>query len=186
MKYSIISILLVASVTSALHAESPFEREFKQLREQRDKTVAAAVDPINRKYQASLDQLLRRATQGNDLDTAIKLKAELQSLTTATATSASTTTPTTAEPGAVTEQKKRVREYLMKSQWRFGKHTLTFNKNDTASCSDGSIWPFKIKGPDVMLLQDKEIHITLDAETIPLPKFAPDGGDRTLVRLTKP
>ena len=73
-----------------LGAETPFEREFKQLREQRDKAVASAIDPIHRRYQASLEQLLRRATQGGDLETAIKLKAELQSPNTAAASSAST------------------------------------------------------------------------------------------------
>ena len=74
MKYNVILIILAATAASPIRAESPFEREFKQLREQRDKTVAAAVEPINRRYQASLDQLLRRATQGNDLETALKIK----------------------------------------------------------------------------------------------------------------
>ena len=91
MKNSIIIIIvsLATTATSTILAETPFEREFVQLREQRAKAVAAAVDPINRKYQATLDQLLRRATQGNDLDTAIKLKAELERVPKSTETNTS-------------------------------------------------------------------------------------------------
>ena len=76
MKYTIVATLIVASIP-CLHAESLFERELKQLRDQRDKAVAAAAEPINRRYQASLEQLLRRATQGNDLETALKIKQEM-------------------------------------------------------------------------------------------------------------
>ena len=91
MKYSIFTVLLLACIASTLRAESPFERELKQLREQRDKTVAAAVEPINRKYQVSLDQLLRRATQGNDLQAAMKIKQEME--TSAASIAALTTEP---------------------------------------------------------------------------------------------
>ena len=77
MKYSIVSLLLTATIIATLHAETPSEREFKQLRDQRDKAVAAAIEPINRRYQSSLDQLLRRATQANDLETALKIKQEM-------------------------------------------------------------------------------------------------------------
>lgn len=73
-----ISIIAVSALgLTSLFAASPLERELAQLREQRDKAIAAATEPINRRYQASLEQLLRRATQANDLDTANKIKAEM-------------------------------------------------------------------------------------------------------------
>ena len=65
---------------STLRAESAFEREFTQAREQRDKAIASAVDPINRRYQTTLEQLLRKATQANDLDAALKIQNELKSI----------------------------------------------------------------------------------------------------------
>jgi hypothetical protein len=53
-------------------------RDLNQLREQHDQAKAAAIEPLERRYQASLEQLLKRATQGNDLDTAIKIREELE------------------------------------------------------------------------------------------------------------
>ncbi len=71
--------LLLASLAIAAPAgaDSAFEREFAQLKEQREAARAAALEPIERRYQAALEQLLRRATQGSDLDTAVKVKEEL-------------------------------------------------------------------------------------------------------------
>ena len=46
---------------------------------------AAAAEPVNRRYQVALDQLLRRATQLNDLETAIKIREELKTLGTVSA-----------------------------------------------------------------------------------------------------
>lgn len=77
MNYTIGIIAFIVLGTRSLFAASPLERELAQLREERDKAIAAATDPINRRYQASLEQLLHRATQTNDLDTTNKIKAEM-------------------------------------------------------------------------------------------------------------
>ena len=79
-----VAIAATASFSASLHAQSPFLREFNQLQEQRDKAITAAIEPVNRRYQASLEQLMRKATQANDLDTANRIK---QALTITTATS---------------------------------------------------------------------------------------------------
>ena len=79
-----ITIAAFAAFSALLHAESPYLREFNLLQEQRDKAVTAAIEPVNRRYQASLEQLMRKATQANDLDTATRIK---QSLASTTATS---------------------------------------------------------------------------------------------------
>ena len=78
-----VAIAAFASFAASLHAESPFLREFNQLQEQRDKAITAAIEPVNRRYQASLEQLMRKATQANDLDTANRIKRAL-TITTAT------------------------------------------------------------------------------------------------------
>ena len=70
------------SILFALHAaaESPYERDLAQLRAQRDKSLAAATEPINRRFKESLEDLLRRATQANDLEAAVKVKEEIKLL----------------------------------------------------------------------------------------------------------
>jgi hypothetical protein len=88
MKHITMSVLLVGFAVCTLRAETPAERELKLLQNQRDKAIATASEPINRKFQAALEQLLRRATQSNDLETALKIKQELG--TTAAGATAST------------------------------------------------------------------------------------------------
>jgi hypothetical protein len=63
---------------AALVYSQSYERDLAQLREQREQAKAAVVEPIERRYQVALEQLLRRATQGGDLDTALKVKEELE------------------------------------------------------------------------------------------------------------
>ena len=87
MKHITTSVLLIGFAVTILRAETPAERELKLLQDQRDKAIAIASEPINRKYQAALEQLLRRATQSNDLETALKIKQELGTPATSAATS---------------------------------------------------------------------------------------------------
>ena len=110
MKYSITATLLIFAAIFHLHAESPFAREFQQLRDQRDKAAAAAIEPINRKYQASLEQLLRRATQGSDLETALHIKEALGSQPAVTAPS-----PTSTSGHKPT--KRQIEKLLTEGKW---------------------------------------------------------------------
>lgn len=75
----LIIVLLSIPVLSAFsYAQSQYEKELSQLTEQRDKAVAAATDPINRKYREALEQMLKKAMQASDLEGAIKIKAALE------------------------------------------------------------------------------------------------------------
>jgi hypothetical protein len=80
MKNSLLTSIAAALVATSVPilAASPIEQEFKQLQQQRDKAIADATDPINRRYQVALEQLLRKATQANDLDAALKIRQFLQ------------------------------------------------------------------------------------------------------------
>ena len=81
MKYQpILYTLFIFLAAGSLFAETAYQRELQQLKEQRDKAVATAVEPINRRYKDSLELLLKRSTQGNDLDTALKVKEAMQHL----------------------------------------------------------------------------------------------------------
>src|SRR5687767_4176870 len=68
---------LVLALCCASHAQSPYERDLTEIQVQRDKAIVSALEPINRRYLESLEQLLRRATQGNDPDAANKIKLAL-------------------------------------------------------------------------------------------------------------
>lgn len=66
--------------TSPLLAETDIAREMNQLQDQHITEVNAAIKPLNRRYQSSLEQLLRRATQAKDADTAAKIQEQLAAL----------------------------------------------------------------------------------------------------------
>jgi hypothetical protein len=74
---TIIVTVLLCGIISASYGESVYERELKQLIEQRDKAIAAASAPITARFNTSAEQLLKRATQNGDLDAANKIKAAI-------------------------------------------------------------------------------------------------------------
>lgn len=84
MKTPLFAILagFCAAQPHSAAAETPAEREreLAQLRTQRDQAAAAALEPINRRYQTALEQALHRAMQANDLEAAVKIKAALTEL----------------------------------------------------------------------------------------------------------
>lgn len=145
MKYSATFTLFVILVSASFAAEeTQYERELKALTEQRDKAVAAAAEPINRRYQTALEQLLRKATQANELEVAVKIKANLASIPNATQ-------PAKRKPKTTEELK----EYLDGTTWMIahgspnakGSQTVTFNKNGTVKHSEGGTGPLQFLSP---------------------------------------
>jgi hypothetical protein len=73
-------LVLVPSAAPAADKESAMERDLEALKEQRAKDETAALAPIVRRYQQSLELLLRHALQANDVKAAAAIKAEIDSL----------------------------------------------------------------------------------------------------------
>jgi hypothetical protein len=145
------AILLLASAAG----QTDTARELKQLQDQRDKAISTAAEPINRRYAASLEQLLRRAIQTSDLDTANKIRAELQKLgVTASAVGAGS--------GSVlgqTDEAKRnaLRTHLRDSKWKLsgGKSFELRADGSTTASWHGRKGSWKVTGPNTA-----EISIT--------------------------
>jgi hypothetical protein len=74
MKITAAMIAFAMTASQLCADDPPFVKELEQLQKQRDKDITAAIEPINRRYQASLDQLGRKATQANALDAALKIR----------------------------------------------------------------------------------------------------------------
>lgn len=74
------ALVLLLTAGGRAVAATPAEREFYDLRAQRDKAVEQAMKPINDRYQTSLTLLGKRATQAGDLDTALLIRNELEQL----------------------------------------------------------------------------------------------------------
>jgi hypothetical protein len=76
---SLISCLLMLSLET-VRAGTPVEQELKLLQQQREKAVASVIDPIERRYQESLEQMLRRALQAKDLEGSVKIQEAISLL----------------------------------------------------------------------------------------------------------
>ena len=155
MKTSFLPALVCTAtlLIPALRAETFTERDFKQLRADRDKAAAAAMEPINRHYREGLDKLFKRATQAAELDLAKEIQAELQVVGGAPAAKAAGGAPATASPpanGAAPTGKEELRKFIDDSYWVLkdsGAGGYTFLRGGKM------IGPFKywtVEAPDIL------------------------------------
>lgn len=126
-------------------AESQFDRDLKQLQDQHDKAVAAATEPLHRRYKEGLDKLLRYATQANDLDAAVKIKAEMVKLGFAA----------TAEAGAPAIP--NFTEKLLKQAWTWtshpgGRDRLEFGRDGSVTHNGWKDATWVIKKPNTVII----------------------------------
>ncbi len=122
MKQIPTNIATLLACATALYAQSSYERDLSALDEQRNNAIAAAIEPIDRRYQASLEQLMQRATLNKDLDTALKIKEKLAALT-----------------------KQASKADAIVGQWQEVQGTVTVLADGTARHSNGAAATWQIK-----------------------------------------
>ncbi|MEA3213104.1 MAG: hypothetical protein QOE70_6161 [Chthoniobacter sp.] len=132
------ALAVVATIAFAVTAAALSERkenssgnEFLQLREKRDKALAAVAEVINDGYRASLEQLLKRAIADGDTDSAAKIQFELQSIGTA-GTSASLP----ARKAAPTPEMTTLKSQLDETKWRLNQDKTFMLHADGSSTSN--------------------------------------------------
>lgn len=82
MRHLILLLTTLTAASSVFATEFQYDHELQQLTEQRDKAIESVVDPINKRYQTALSELLRRANKGNSLGDALKIRSVLSSVPT--------------------------------------------------------------------------------------------------------
>jgi hypothetical protein len=138
----LIAAAAISIALPSLHAVSDAAREFDQLTADHDKALTAAAEPINRRYQTALEALLRRATQSNDLDTAVRIKQALEKMT-------------VKSPPAVTGTKAEV-----VGEWNVVNHTdgvtgvLEFKADNTSLWGGARVGVWEIKGKQLIVSYD--------------------------------
>jgi hypothetical protein len=159
----LVSVLFAFAVmVPSLAAESPNERDFKLARAERERALAVAAEPINRRYRDSLDKLFRKATQAAELDLAKAIQAELQAVGgTAAATAAGGAVipqATTATAGATVgkaDLKKLIEETTWVSVNKEGEpkgRDFTFHR-DGKMIDSKKQWQFyALESPDILRL----------------------------------
>ncbi len=141
MKHHILFTVFTLFFNASLFAQSPIERELAQAKEQRDKALTTAAEPIQRKYQATLEQLLRRAMQANDLEAAIKIKGEIKKL-----------------PRTNAEERNDLANALRGSKWTWEppNGTVAFDNAGKMTASAGWSCSWEVTAPRTVTLRSPE------------------------------
>ena len=142
-------VLFAASLVFSLspaHAQSDAARELKQIQADREKNLKETTEPITQRYreevraasekinqrdQASLEKLLDRATRDADFDTALKIKAAIDTL-----------------PQVVAKQIAGV--WALRANTGYGA-TVTFQSNGTGTHSGYGKFQWRIDGTTLYL-----------------------------------
>lgn len=156
---SLLTALLLVLPAQALLADPQFDTELKRLRDDRDKSLAAADEPINRRYQQALEALLRRATQAADLPSAIKIRDELQKLgaanpaATAPASNSANTEPR--DSPSAPETVESLTQQLIGTKWDwFNGEKLTLLADGKANWQGSShLWSWKVSKPGQRVIE---------------------------------
>jgi hypothetical protein len=77
---TLITIVVCSLSTLSALAQVSYSTDLQRLKDEHQKSVQAAVEPLNRRYGVDLESLLRKATQSGDLDTALKVREEMKAL----------------------------------------------------------------------------------------------------------
>ena len=80
MKARSVSVFVSLSLVMLLPAAADVDRQLAEITEARDKALARVSEPIHKQYILALQDLFKKATQANDLDGAVKVKAALDAL----------------------------------------------------------------------------------------------------------
>jgi hypothetical protein len=166
----------VVLAASPLLAETDIGREMNQLQDQHTKAVAAAIEPLKRRYQTSLEQLLKRATQANDLDTALRIREQL------TVLGAAAVSPT-AKPRYTRET---LPQLLTTSEWswsakagppdRSNNTRVTFSR-DQFLMAGKPIGSYKVIDSSTVLLDKKVLKFADDYKSFEVSNWS-DGASR--------
>jgi len=166
-------------VAGPLVAEtSDIARELSQIEDQHTKTVAAAMEPIQRRYKEALEQLLKRATQTNDLDTALKIKERLAALDSSGALS-----PATGKPRYTAET---LHQLLYTSEWGWSTRSdtaqasttrVTFARDGQFLMSGKPMGPFKVMSATSVQVGKSVLKFSDDYKTFEVASWT-DGTPR--------
>lgn len=103
----------------ALHAATPEELQFQQLKQQRAKAPAGASEMLDQRYRTSLEQMLKLPGLASQQELARQIQAELQATAGAKAAGAATATPKPlSAPAGRTVTKSELKKLFENSQWR--------------------------------------------------------------------
>ncbi len=150
MRFHLILFLILAAA-SVVSAQTTTARDFTQLKEQQAKAVAAALEPVNRRYQVALEAILRRATQANDLATANSVNDELKSIGAASGV---------AVPAKGIVSAEGLEKRLIGTKWFwFGNETIVFMADGKAQWKETQgLWPWKVKNNGLRVIEGENLN----------------------------
>ncbi|MGC4013829.1 MAG: hypothetical protein QM755_04825 [Luteolibacter sp.] len=154
---SLIPVMMLAAVGS-IHAETELEKEVSALDARYEASMTSAFASVNQTYKGEVEKLLRKETQGGDLQAAAAYRTELETLDPDKAALA-----------------RRLTSTIWDYRWRGQAWKFSLEKNGAVNSIDvkwpGAVW--KVTGP---------LEVTIYWSKKPQPmvlKFASDLGSFT-------
>jgi len=176
----VIAVLVQVVAMIPASAQSKLDRELTQLMEQKEKALAAAIEPVNRQYQKSLETMLRRAMQTGDLETAVKIKGELEKLG---------ASQQAAEEPADSRADSFAKRLVGTKWYWFDRETITFLEDGKAQWKENpEHWPWEVTSAGRRTIEGvnkangKKWTITFD-RNLTTGSVEGDGGSRKLQRI---
>ena len=130
-------------VANPILAQSLLNDEYSRLQDQKMKATDAAVEPINRRYQVALENLLRKAIQSGDLKMANLIDRDLKSLSLKKAKTAAS-----------------VSAFLIDTTWVWWpSHTIKFLSGGKVKWSENSVlWEWKVLSANNRVIEGRNKH----------------------------
>lgn len=176
----------VALVALCAPAATQSEKEFYDLRAQHDKAVAQAMKTVNDQYQMRLEGLTKRATQAGDLDTALMIRKEMETLGAKTADTAPDETGKQAETGKQKYTVETLPKLLAASEWSWAakpelaattRTRVSFTKDGSLLMLGKPASSYKITGPTTLKLDSGVLKFSDDYSSFEVSKWT-DGSPR--------
>lgn len=111
-----VSLITLLALASTFAAETQHAAELARLREQQVKAAQAALEPLTRRYRAALEDLMKRATGARDLETAVKIKEELDAMAVNAPAVRTSSAPIAGSPEALAQA---FEQRLVGTRWAF-------------------------------------------------------------------
>lgn len=147
----------LAALTSAAFAQTAtYTSEYERLQKDYEAATKQALDPVKKRHVDALQQLVRKATQAGDLETAVKAKKALEQLAPAQTASTRNATSGASKRAALTANLTSSKWAVFDTPTQKRIDTQIFNSDGTCTGRFNGKWE---------ALSDDTIQITANAQT---------------------
>lgn len=155
---TLIITALVAFTTSVLAQSGTFKSEYERLLKDYETATKQALDPVKKRHAESLQQLIRKAAQAGDLETAVKAKEALEQLVPSQAVSTRNATTGASKRAAVMDNLTSSKWSVFDTPTQKLIDTQIFMQDGTCTGRFNGKWE-AISGDSIQILANSQTYV---------------------------